>query len=258
MATKFTIGDTPVNTTYTNLVGTTSGAGTGAKFNVTKTNGVYTVENGTHGTGYVAGDTIVITGGRGIGASANVHTVNSSGSITSVQYIPYGSGIYPLGGMGYTLTTLPTLTVTSANTDAYGASLYVPGILGDGAVFTSSVDRAGSITTINIIDPGKDYISQPNISLKVQDIVVSNVSILDLPRKGDVLFQGPTINLASYAAKVNSISLLQPSANAEQTLYNLRVFEYSSQPDPNFPLIIDTKNINMNYLGFATNCIQML
>jgi hypothetical protein len=54
MATTVTIGQTPVNATYTAVTGTTGGAGTGAKFDVTKTNGVYTTVLGTNtpGTGY--------------------------------------------------------------------------------------------------------------------------------------------------------------------------------------------------------------
>ena len=180
-----------------------------------------------------------------------MQTVDSNGAIKTVSYVynpVENQPHYPLGGLGYTNNYLPSATVVSANVQAANASLLIPGILGTGATFSTVVDRVGSVTTIKIQNYGEDYVETPNVSLKVQDIVVSNVSILDLPRKGDVLFQGPTINLASYAAKVNSISLLQPNANAEQTLYNLRVFEYSSQPDPNLPLIIDTKNINMNII----------
>ena len=36
MATTVTIGQVPINTTYSLATGTTSGVGTGAKFNVTK------------------------------------------------------------------------------------------------------------------------------------------------------------------------------------------------------------------------------
>ena len=62
MATKITIGETPINATYTAVTGTTSGAGTGAKFDVTKTNGVYTtvIQAAFLGAGYAAGDTITI------------------------------------------------------------------------------------------------------------------------------------------------------------------------------------------------------
>ena len=41
MTTTITIGEVPINATYTAVSGVTSGAGTGAKFDVTKTNGVY-------------------------------------------------------------------------------------------------------------------------------------------------------------------------------------------------------------------------
>ena len=62
MTTTVTIGQTPINATYTAVTGTTTGAGTGAKFDVTKTNGVYTttVESTNLGTGYALGDTCLL------------------------------------------------------------------------------------------------------------------------------------------------------------------------------------------------------
>jgi len=64
MTTTVTIGQTPINATYTAVTGTTGGAGTGAKFDVTKTNGVYTtvLETTNPGTGYALGDTITVAG----------------------------------------------------------------------------------------------------------------------------------------------------------------------------------------------------
>ena len=64
MGTTVTIGQTPINATYVAVTGTTGGAGTGAKFDVTKTNGVYTtvIEAANLGTGYAVGDTITIAG----------------------------------------------------------------------------------------------------------------------------------------------------------------------------------------------------
>lgn len=200
------------------------------------------ITNGGHG--YVANDKIIISGGSGYGAYANVRTVNANGAITNVHFVSDSTNIYPLGGLGYRMTNLPTISVNSANNQANGASLYAPGILGDGAQFSVVVDRAGSITTIKLNSAGEDYVSTPNVSLKVQDIVVSNVSVLNLPKKGDVLFQGANVNVASYQATVNSVSLLQPFNDPTQSLYNLRVFEYNSNPDPKVELQID-RNINM-------------
>lgn len=84
MGTKITIGEVPINATYTAVTGTTSGAGTGAKFDVTKTNGVYTtvIQATNLGTGYVAGDTITIPGaslGGVTGANNDILTVATVG-----------------------------------------------------------------------------------------------------------------------------------------------------------------------------------
>lgn len=206
------------------------------------------IANGGHG--YVANDKILITGGSGYGAYANVRTVAANGAITNVHFVSDSTNIYPLGGLGYKITNLPSISVQSANNQANGAVLYAPGILGDGAEFSVVVDRAGSITTIRLDNAGEDYISTPNVSLKVQDIVVSNVSVLNLPHKGDVIYQGANINVATYVATVNSISLLQPFNDPSQSLYNLRVFEYNSNPNPTQSLVID-RNINFTMANSA-------
>ena len=196
------------------------------------------------GNGYLANDVIVFSGGTGIGAHANVKTVNANGSITSVEYVYGGSVKYPLGGIGYKSTSLPALSVTSSNVQASNASLFVPGILGQGATFSVVVDRAGAISTIKLTNPGEDYISTPNVSIKVQDILVSNVSLSELPMKGDYIYQGGDINTASYIARVDSVSLLETNIIPQNSKYNLRVFNYNSNPNNQLPLVIQDKNIN--------------
>ena len=195
------------------------------------------------GLGYQANDTIVFTGGGGLGAAANVITVDANGAITNVAYVA-ATSYYPVGGMGYSINYLPGVTVNSANVSANGAVLYVPGILGDGATFSANTDRAGSITTITVIDPGEDYITTPNVSLKVQDIVVSNVSIFNLPAKGETLYQGANTNVSTYSATVDSIEVLEVNGDPTLSLFQLRVFNYNSNPDPTMSLNID-KNIHM-------------
>jgi hypothetical protein len=175
------------------------------------------------GEGYEVDDKIVFTGGNGLGAYANVTSVSVDGEILNVEYVQ-GSGAFPIGGMGYSKNILPTLTVDSANTSANGAVLVVPTVLGEGAEFSVVVDRAGSITTINLLDPGEDYISTPIVSLKVQDIIVQNVSVLYLPRKGDVVYQGNNAETGSYVATVDSITLLLPNNDPTLSQYVLRVF----------------------------------
>lgn len=211
------------------------------------------ISNG--GQGYQANDRIIFTGGKGRGPYANVVSVDAQGAITSVDYFiapEYRTyPMWPLGGMGYTNEYLPSLSVSSANAQATGASLFVPGILGTGAVFSPVVDRAGSVTTIMIDNYGEDYEFKPNVSIRIQDIVVSNVSISNLPQKDDIIYQGPTINLASYTARVNSVSLLSSDANTQLSLYNLRVYNYDSQPNPSLPLTIDGKYISLNMANSA-------
>lgn len=96
MATKITIADIAVNTSYLNLTGTTSGAGTGAKFNVTKTDGVYKVEAATSGlgSGYVAGDTITILGAA-VGGVTGVNDI-----IVTVGTVGVGGAIASYGSIG--------------------------------------------------------------------------------------------------------------------------------------------------------------
>ena len=84
--------------------------------------------------------------------------------------------------MGYQQSDTFTVSVVSANTQAHGAVLTVPGILGAGAKFSVGLDtKAGAVKTIKVTDSGEDYVSAPSVSLKVQDILVSNVSSSNLP-----------------------------------------------------------------------------
>lgn len=99
ITTKLTIADKAVDTIYQDATGTTSGSGTGAKFDVTKTNGAYTVKldsaTASSGTGYVAGDTITIAGTSLGGTSTNnlivtVATVGTNGKIATFGAVGTG------------------------------------------------------------------------------------------------------------------------------------------------------------------------
>ena len=196
------------------------------------------------GTGYRVNDKITITGGSGYGAYANVISVTSNGSISNVAYV-YGPQLYPLGGTGYSLSSLPTLNVVSSNTQASNANLYVPGIVGQGATFSAVTDRVGSITTINLNDGGQDYVATPNVSLKVQDIIVSNVSIYNLPQIGEYVYQGTSVTNSTYLSSFASIQLLQPYADPTKTTYTLRVFNYNSDPNLSLPLKVSNTSISL-------------
>lgn len=186
-----------------------------------------TILNG--GQNYLSNNTIQILGGTGAGAFANL-TVNAGGSIISAQYVNSSNNmvqLYPLGGLGYLPGSLPTINI--ATSTGSNASLVINGIMGDGAVLTATTDRVGAITKITIIDPGEDYVSTPSVSLKIADLSVSNVSTSLFPSKGDIVYQGATLNTASYKANVDSIFKLTTSspANTFADIYQVRTFNYS-------------------------------
>jgi len=201
------------------------------------------------GSGYKANDIIKFVGGPGFGANAIVSSVDANGSITAVKYVT--SNGCTLGGLGYKPTLLPSLVVNSANNLAANAQLFVPGIIGLGATFSTIVNRIGSVSTIQITNYGEDYVSAPSISLKVQDILVSNTSLYNLPQSGDVVYQGPSSNTATYTANVYSITKLVNDNDPTKSLYSLRVYDYSSQPNPGLLLNISKKNIHLKLSNTA-------
>ena len=99
MTTTITIKDKAVNATYQNVTGLTGGTGDGATFDVTKTNGTYSVVldslAASAGTGYVAGDTITLAGTALGGTVANnlivtVATVGTAGKIATFGVVGTG------------------------------------------------------------------------------------------------------------------------------------------------------------------------
>ena len=193
------------------------------------------------GQNYSNSDVIQIIGGTGAGAFANL-TVNTAGTIISANYI-YSSNntvqAFPLGGLGYTSDILPTINVVTST--GSNASLIINGIMGEGAVLSPTTDRTGAITTINIINPGEDYVSTPQVYLKVADVAVSNVSSSEFPLKGDVVYQGAALNVATYKANVDSIFKLSTAspANTFADIYQIRTYNYSGNYNDTQSLFID-------------------
>ena len=99
MTTTITIKDKPINSTYQNVTGLTGGTGDGATFDVTKTNGTYSVVldslAASAGSGYVAGDTITLAGTALGGTSTNnlivtVATVGTLGKVATFGVVGTG------------------------------------------------------------------------------------------------------------------------------------------------------------------------
>ena len=129
MTTTITIKDKAVNTTYQNVTGLTGGTGDGATFDVTKTNGVYSVVldslAASAGTGYVAGDTITLAGTALGGTVTNnlivtVATVGTLGKIATFGVV--GTGRVGDGTVDVTVdvtgtTGVDTYTMGGASTE---------------------------------------------------------------------------------------------------------------------------------------------
>ena len=129
MTTTITIKDKAVNATYQNVTGLTGGTGDGATFDVTKTNGVYSVVldslAASAGTGYVAGDTITLAGTALGGTVANnlivtVATVGTLGKIATFGVV--GTGRVGDGTVDVTVdvtgtTGVDTYTMGGASTE---------------------------------------------------------------------------------------------------------------------------------------------
>ena len=138
MTTTITIKDKAINATYQDKTGTTSGAGTGAKFDVTKTDGVYSVvldsATASAGTGYAAGDTITIAG-SGIGG---VTTTNDL--ILTVATVGAGGKVATFGSVGTGRTGDGTVDVQVDVTGTTGIDTYT--VAGKSTEFTVTKNSA--------------------------------------------------------------------------------------------------------------------
>ena len=129
MTTTITIKDKPVNATYQNITGLTGGTGDGATFDVTKTNGVYSVVldelAASAGTGYAAGDTITLAGTALGGTAANnlivtVATVGTLGKIATFGAVGtgrVGDGTVDIAVDVTGTAGIDTYTLNGASTD---------------------------------------------------------------------------------------------------------------------------------------------
>ena len=211
------------------------------------------------GTGYRANDVINIIGGSGYGAYANVLTVNTTGAITNVAYVYPVSDAphhFPLGGIGYRTDLLPTINVASANASATGAVLSLPGILGTGASFYSTTDRAGAISSINVNYIGNEYVSTPSVSLTVQDLLVTGLIPSIIPASGTIIYQGNALANASYSSTVYSTSVYQAFTNPLNTIYKMRVYNYTSQPNPYSTIKINGSVNTFNISAVGANVVN--
>jgi hypothetical protein len=146
MTTTIKIADKAINTTYQDKTGTTSGAGTGAKFDITKTDGVYSVvldsAAASAGTGYVAGDTITIAGTGLGGTSAN-------NVIVTVATVGAGGKIATFGAVGTGRAGDGTVDVQVDVTGTAGVDTYTVGGASTEFTITKTDDEIALASTLS-------------------------------------------------------------------------------------------------------------
>ncbi len=177
MTTTITIKDKAVNTTYQNVTGLTGGSGDGATFDVTKTNGVYSVVldslAASAGIGYVAGDTITLAGTALGGTITNnlivtVATVGTLGKIATFGVVGTGrvgdgtidvtvdvtgtAGVdtYTMGGASTEYTTTKTadnvkLASTLVSNMEFNLANHERVVFTDKAIAYDAAGRAGDV-----------------------------------------------------------------------------------------------------------------
>jgi hypothetical protein len=175
------------------------------------------------GRDYTTNDTINILGGDGNFAYARIKSVNANGSITAVEYYYNTNNPYSIGGMGYKNANLPTVNVASAT--GSNSILTIPAILGTGVEYTLETDRIGAITKISLIDNGEDYVSTPNVSLRVQDIVITGTAVESINPDTCIVYQG-NLETPSFYGKIGSVSSIYFNPETSEQVFSIRVYDY--------------------------------
>jgi len=192
--TSSTIG---TSQTYTNLAqASTTGSGTGATFNMSRSNGAYTAEAGSSaGINYAAGDTIKILGTSLSGTTplndATI-TVTSASPINAVD--TFDNNTLSPGD------TYPAVTTTNLATTCSGS--------GTGLTVNVTIDpTAGTITSVTVNNAGSGYTVGSTITILGTTGTQATINILTVQAGGVVL--GVTVTGTPLTTNsVNFISAL--------------------------------------------------
>jgi hypothetical protein len=181
--------------------------------NVTVINGGIMYSNAT--------DSIYAISGVGYGAEFDFIT-NNNGTITSVIVLNPGEGYSSPLSEYITLSVANSLN-PSVSAAGYGASL-IPYGYNEGETFTTSVSDIGRIIDFRIESRGFDYITQPNVSLRIIDVNISTpitpsdaLTLTD----GTLVYQGDDQNNPTFSAYLEkTTSVLSSTSPSFIRLYN--------------------------------------
>ncbi len=168
------------------------------------------------GTGYSGSDALTFIG-TGYDAAGTI-TVSGSGSITGITLANRGEG-YPIAPEVY-------ITTSTGSGGILKAVLFA-----DGEEFDVITSDIGQIRDFTVINRGTDYVSTPNVSLKIYDLLVSNSNSNAVIAENDIAYQGANANSTTFRASVDSFF------NSGTVL---RVFNYSGSPNPSLNLVISS------------------
>lgn len=159
----------------------------------------------------------------GTGYGANLSLTVSGGVITGVTINDRGEGYI----------TAPTIQVTSG---AGSGAIFKAIIMSDGEELDVVTGDIGQIRDIVLSNRGSDYITTPNVSLKVYDILIGPIGGSETILENDIVYQGTDVNTTTFRATVDSYS-----NNI------IRVFNYSGSINVGQNLVVyktTTANVN--------------
>lgn len=169
-------------------------------------------------------DTIAINSSIGHNAVFNFVTTGG-GTITRVIVTNRGEGYIDLQNTDIRVCNSANL---AANANGSGAILKGFGY-SEGEDLVISVSDVGRIQSIRLVNRGFDYVSTPNVSLRVQDITITSLGNNQFYFENDIVYQGSNANSASFIALVDSY---------DRSNNILRIYDYKG-----------TINIGSNLIG---------
>ena len=190
------------------------------------------------GSGYLNTDIIQFIG-TGYGAAATI-AVNGSGGITGVTLTDRGEGYVARPTCLVVSSSGGTSTGTGAVLTAY--------TLSDGESIAAATTGIGEIQSFNIINRGYDYVSTPNVSLKVADFLTDNLLSSAIVVAGDSIWQGGATNAgATFQATVDEVYRPTPTSSV------IRVYNYNGTVNNNAPFKVNTATQNITCNLFTAN-----
>lgn len=176
-------------------------------------------------------DEVVVPSSIGFGATFSFTTNATTGAITSVSVTNQGNG--------YFYFPYQLAVANSANTQnaAAGNGAVLEGYLyGQGANLISSVNKIGVIQDFYLTSRGFDYISNPRVSMRNEDITIIDPGSNLQFAKATAIFQGTNQNSATYLAFVDTYNTAS---------HVLRVYDYQGNLNTAQNLIYSASNSNV-------------